>query len=225
MIPKQDFGHRMILNLKFFNCYLTFVHFKMQTLNHILSNITPACYMSVFDFCDAYLTCPISPDHVKFLCFRFQGKTFMYVVLPFGISLAPRKFTKVLVPILSLLRHQAIVIITYLDDGFTCALTYDFCKYNICHIMTSFSHFGFIINKKKSAPVPSQHVRSLGFHLNSVAMMISLPQDKIERALYLCNTVISQQGNIFTIQFLAQLIGTLISLFLACPVGQLHYRT
>ena len=73
----------MILNLKKFNYFVQYHHFKMETLSHILSHITPSCYMAIFDFCDAYLTVPISGFHIQFLCFQWQGKTYMFVVLPF----------------------------------------------------------------------------------------------------------------------------------------------
>ena len=225
MIPKRDFGWRMILNLKLFNRHVTYVHFKMQTLSHILANIQYSTHMATFDFCDAYLTIPLAGEHVKFFKFRFNNGVFMYVVLPFGISSPPRKFTKVLIPILSFLRRQAIIVIAYLDDGFTCAPTFQECYNNIAYIMHTFSYFGFIIHKKKSSPLPSTQVRSLGFHINSLTMNVTIPSEKIENALFLCNTVLSQSQSVFTIQYLAQLIGTLISLFPACPLGRAHYRT
>ena len=223
LVPKRDGGYRMILNLKKFNFYVQYHHFKMETLNNILSCITPFCFMATFDFCDAYLTISISGQHVKFLKFTWQGKTYMYVVLPFGISSAPRKFTKVLKPILALLRHQGIIVLTYIDDGFTAAQTYQECFNNICKIMSTFSFYGFMLHKKKSAPQPSQQVRSLGFHLNSIHMTITLPLDKIENAMQLCNTALCQSP--LQIVFLAQVIGTLVSLFPACPLGRLHYRS
>ena len=134
-IPKHDGGLCVILNLKKFNYFIQYHHFKMETLSHILSHITPSCYMAIFDFCDACLTVAIAGEHIWFLCFRWQGKTYMFVVLLFGISSAPRKFTKLLKPILALLRRQGIIILTYIDNGFTAAPTYELCFCNICMIM------------------------------------------------------------------------------------------
>ena len=223
LIPKRDSGFRMILNLKQFNQYVEYLHFKMDTLNHILSYVTFHCFMAIFDFNDAYLSVSISGEHVKFLKFTWQGRTYMYVVLPFGISSAPRKFTKLLKPILSVLKKRGIIVLLYIDDGFTVADTFQRCYDNIINIMKTCSFYGFIINKKKSAPVPSTQVRSLGFYINSISMHVTLPADKIESALLLCHSAIHQQT--ITIAVLAQLIGTLISLFPACPLGKLHYRS
>ena len=223
MVPKRDGGHRMILNLKKFNKFVEYHHFKMDTLNHILSYITSNCFMANFDFCDAYLTVGISRKHVKFLKFTWQGKTYMYIVLPFGISSAPRKFTKLLKPILALLQKQGIIVLFYIDDGFTAAQTYEECYQNVCNIMRTFSYFGFLLHRTKSAPEPSQQVRSLGFHLNSITMNVTLPSDKIENAMSLCALALHKKH--LQIVFLAQVIGTLVSLFPACPLGKLHYRS
>ena len=67
---------------------------------HILSLVSPGCFMAVFDLKDAYLVVPIAGSYVKFI---WNGQVYMYVVLPFGLSSAPRKFMKLLKPILALL--------------------------------------------------------------------------------------------------------------------------
>ena len=223
LVPKKDGGFRMILNLKQFNKYVQYFHFKMETLSCILALVQPMCYMATFDLTDAYLTVAINGIHVKFLKFKWQGKIYMYIVLPFGISSAPRKFTKLLKPILSFLRKQGIVILMYIDDGWTMALTYDLCFSQISYVMKSFTSFGFLINKKKSRPNPSQRVTSLGFIIDSVLMMVFLPADKTASVVSFCRAILSKET--FSIRFLASFIGTLVSTFPACPFGRLHYRS
>ena len=165
----------------------------------------------------------ISGIHVKFWKFCWHNKVYMYVVLPFAILSAPHKFTKLLKPILSFIRKQGIIVFTYIDDGFTSAPTYQACYDNIIYIMKTFTYFGFLINPTKSAPVPSTQVRSLEFHINSITMNVTLPRDKIDQAMSLCNLTLELVS--FDIHLLAQLIGMLISLFPACPLGRLHYRS
>ena len=126
-------------------------------------------------------------------------------------------------PILAYIRRCGIIVLTYIDDAFTVASTYDQCLQNICFIMRTFCSFGFLLNKSKSAPVPSHQVRSLGFYLNSVSMTVSLPPDKTHHAISMCKAFLILPQ--FTVQQLAQLIGTLVSLFPACPLGRAHYRS
>ena len=225
LIPKRDSGFRMILNLKKFNFWVTFYSFKMETLNHILSYITPNCFMAIFDFCDAYLTVPIAGHHVRFLKFIWQGKMYMYVVFyPSESVPRPENSLNFLSQFWLFLRKQGIIVLTYIDDGFTVAPTFQACFDNIVKIMRTFSFYGFIIHKIKSHPFPSQQVRSLGFHLNSVSMTITLPSDKTENAINLCVSAL-QQRNCIQAVFLAKVIGTLVSIFPACPLGKLHYRS
>ena len=46
------------------------------------------------DLKDAYFQIQINPLHRPFLRFAFEGQVYQYTVLPFGLSLAPRTFTK-----------------------------------------------------------------------------------------------------------------------------------
>ena len=149
LTPKKDGGFRMILNLKRFNNYVKYSKFKMDHLFHILSHVQQGFYMATFDLTDAYLTVPIAPAHYKFLKFTWKGQVYMYVVMPFGISSAPRKFTKLLKPLLAALREQAIIIIMYLDDGWVIGATFDICLSNISTAMSLFTSVGFLINVKK----------------------------------------------------------------------------
>ena len=45
-----------------------YIHFKMETLQSVLSLITPECYLASLDLEDS-CSVPIHPDHTKFLKF------------------------------------------------------------------------------------------------------------------------------------------------------------
>ncbi len=68
------------------------------------------------DLKDAYFHVSIRPCHRKFLRFAFGGKAYQYRVLPFGLALSPRTFTKVVDAVLAPLRLQGIRILNYIDD-------------------------------------------------------------------------------------------------------------
>ena len=190
---------------------------------HILSLIMPFCFMAVFDLKDAYLVVLIAGQNVKFLKFTWNGKIYMYVVLPFGLSSAPRKFTKLLKPILAFLRHQGIIICMYIDDGWVKGDSYSDCFQAIKTAMSLFSKLGFILHQEKSHPTPSQIVRILGFVVNSFNMLVTLPTDKTDSALHCCQQLLATSNP--TIRHIAQVVGTLIPLFPACPLGRAHYRS
>ena len=82
----------------------------MTTLESVLDLVTPNCYMARIDLKDAYFAIPIAVDHRKYLCFKKDEKLYQFCYLPFGLASAPRIFTKIIKPALSILRdmrHQS----------------------------------------------------------------------------------------------------------------------
>lgn len=68
------------------------------------------------DFRDAYFAVPIHPAHQKLLCFQFKNVTYQFKCLPFGLTSAPRVFTKVLKPLIVYVRRLGLRICIHLDD-------------------------------------------------------------------------------------------------------------
>ncbi len=68
------------------------------------------------DLKDAYIHIQIAPHHRPFLRFAFEGVAYQYTVLPFGLSLAPRTFTKCMDAAISPPRQMGIRILKYLDN-------------------------------------------------------------------------------------------------------------
>ena len=70
-------------------------------------------------------------------------------------------------------------------------------------------------------PVPSQQVSILGFDIDSVAMVITLGDEKTLNAINICKDALCKKP--LPIRFVAKVIGTLVSLLPACPWGRAHY--
>ena len=222
LTPKHDGGFRMILNLKSFNKFVHYEHFKMESFQQILDSIVQGCYMSVLDLTDAYLTIPVSPEFIKYLQFAFRGRIFCYLCMPFGLSSAPRKFTKLLRPVVCFLREKGIILVIYIDDIWISAMTFRACKSSMLQTAHLLNDLGFLINRKKSKPVPAQKVTVLGYIVDSVKMIVSLPiakqKDIRARALNLLNS------KAVSIRCVATFIGKVVACFPACPLARAHYR-
>ncbi len=65
---------------------------------------------------DAYFHVQVAPHHRRFLRFAFEWMACQYKVLPFGLSLAPRTFTRCMDAALSPLQQMGIRILNYLND-------------------------------------------------------------------------------------------------------------
>ena len=80
--------------MKSLNKYLEYKHFKMQTLQTILTLIQPNCYITTIDLKDAYYSVKIDGDDTRFLKFLSNSKLLNFVVLTNGLSPGPQKFMK-----------------------------------------------------------------------------------------------------------------------------------
>ena len=86
-----------------------------------------------------------------------------------------RKFMK---PPLPHLRQKGCAICRYIDDFFVPGNSYQECLENLRKAILLFLKLGFILHPEKSNLVPSQSLMFLGFRLDSVAMIVSLTQEK-----------------------------------------------
>ena len=66
--------------------------------------------MCKLDLKDVYFMAPIQSWSQKFIRFQFQGRTYQFTCLPFGLSSAPRIFTKLLKPVTGILENLGFLI-------------------------------------------------------------------------------------------------------------------
>ncbi len=116
IVPKKGGGLRPILDLRVLNRALHKLPFRMLTQRRIFQCVRPLDWFAAIDLKDAYFHVSILPRHRPFLRFAFEGRAYQYKALPFGLSLSPRVFTKVVEAALVPLREAGIRILNYLDD-------------------------------------------------------------------------------------------------------------
>ncbi len=170
LVPKKDGGLRPILDLRRLNHALMRRPFRMITLKQILSHIPTEDWFCSLDLKDAYFHIQIAPHHRRFLRFAFEGVAYQYTVLPFGLSMAPRTFTKCMDAALSPLRQMGIHILNYLDDWLILAQSEVELLSHRTLILSHLERLGLRVNFAKSALSPSQRVSFLGTVLDSAHM-------------------------------------------------------
>lgn len=105
-----------MINLSTLNSFACHHHFKMEDLKVVADSLRPLNFMCKIDLRDAYFAVPIHPAHQKLLCFQFKNVTYQFKCLPFGLTSAPRVFTKVLKPLIVYVRRLGLRICIHLDD-------------------------------------------------------------------------------------------------------------
>ena len=135
--------------------------------------------MVKIDLNDAYFTVPVWRNHQKFLRFVWKETMYEFACLPFGLASAPRVFTKLMKPVVGLLRQLGIRLKIYLDDMLIMAQSRDIALQHDSTALDLLQGLGFMINYLKSALVPYKKMEFLGFVVDSLTLSPALPRDKI----------------------------------------------
>lgn len=220
--PKKDGSSRMILNLKSLNQFIEYRHFKMESFSTVVNMVKPNCFMASVDLKDAYYSVPIATEHQKYLKFSWEGQLYKFVCFPNGLAFCPRKFTKLLKPIISHLRQLGHISVSHIDDLYLQGDDYNDCAKNVLDTTRVFDTLGFIIHPEKSSFLPSQVLTILGFKINSVLMKVFPTTEKIDKIKSSCLELLNSPSP--SIRQVASVLGLLISNFPAAQFGPLHFR-
>ena len=221
--PKKDGTHRMILNLKSLNQYVTYYHFKMDTIHTAVEMMTTGCYMCSVDLKSAYYSVAIAPSDQKYLKFSWRGKLYQFTCFPNGLAFCPRKFTKLLKPVYSTLRNLGHLSVAYIDDSYLQAATYELCVHNVIDTLSLFHQLGFVIHPDKSVLIPTQRLTFLGFVLDSQSMTVALTREQAVKVKEACQQLLQEKA--ITIREVAKVLGLLTSSLPGVLYGPLHYRS
>ena len=84
------------------------------------------------------------------MAFRWRGRIWTFKTLPFGLNSTPYIFTKLMKPVIAILRKLGIRAILYLDDLLIIAQAKEEAKRHLARGLELIIALGFIINTKKS---------------------------------------------------------------------------
>jgi len=107
---------RLVIDLRQVNEQLQAIHFKYEALVEFMSAVQPLDHLISWDIKDAYHHVLIHLSDRPYLTFANDGGTYEPITMPFGLSLAPWAWTKVMRPVLAYLRKSGFHLIGYVDD-------------------------------------------------------------------------------------------------------------
>lgn len=205
--PKPNNKIRLIIDLSPLNIHIKKEHFKMDNLQSAIDMMSKGAFMASIDLQDAYYTLPIAEQFKPYMCFQWNEKIYMFHVMPFGLTSAPRFFTKVMKPPLAVLRQKGVRLFNYIDDIFIIADTHDDCVLSLKLTEEMLMSLGFYINREKSCFLPSSKMRFLGFMLDTQSMKVYPPEEKVEKTLDFITEFLRPEK--YIIRAVASLVGTL----------------
>ncbi len=222
VVPKKDGGLCPILDLRLLNRSVSRLKFRMLTVKQVVSQIRSEDWFVTIDLKDAYFHVSILPSHRKFLRFAFSGKAYQYRVLPFGLALSPRTFTKCVDAALAPLRLQGIHILNYIYDWLIVAHSEQMAVRHRDVVLAQMKELGLRLNAKKSVLSPFQRTTYLGVVWDSTTMQARLSPARIESILNTVRRV--REGLSLTVRQFQILLGLMAAASNVIPFGLLYMR-
>ena len=222
LVTKKTGGFRPILDLRGLNVYLKDLPFRMLTVADVLGAIAPGEWFTSVDLKDAYFHVPIAARHRQFLRFSYRGQRWQFRVLPFGLSLSPRVFSRCVAAALGPLHKQGLKILPYLDDWLICAGSREEVVQHTELLLNHVSALGLRVNLEKSDMEPRQLVDFIGVTLDSVGMQATPSVRRVEDILRLLDKFHLHAMKPYVA--FQRMLGKLTSVSAVVPLGLLQLR-
>jgi len=221
-VPKATGGHRPVLDLSRLNLFLVKQPFRMETAESIRRSLRPGDWATSLDLMDAYFHVSIHPADRKFLRFPWADTAYQFRALPFGLSLAPWIFTRLVRELAAVVRSKGIRFHTYIDDW----LIPDLCPRRLARHTTEVQRLaaflGFTVNLAKSDLVPSQRFTFLGMDIDTAAWLVRPTAERLDRLSSLLSQLLPRSQS--PARLLVKLLGLMESLAPLIPMGRVFKR-
>ena len=204
--------------LKLFAEYLPF---KMEDLSQLKDILQRGDYMTKLDLQDTYLTIPVGPKSKIFSRYFWRGVLYHFTCLPFGLSPSARLFIKTLKLGIAFPRSMGIRLLIFLDDILIMADSLEGAAEHTEIMIRVLESLGFVIKKKKSILKPTRTIPFLGFIVNSIKMLLLLPEEKLQR---LKSSALSLLENVPTAREILSFLGQCQAALPALQMAPLHFR-
>lgn len=178
--------------------------------------------MCKIDLKDAFFLVNVDKESRKYLRFQVEGLTFEFTCLPFGLSISPYIFTKIMKSVMHCLRSRGFMSVIYLDDILCIGKDYDECMKNVKETVGLLESLGFVVNYGKSELEPSKSCEYLGFVIDSHELTLELPVKKKQKISEMIDKVLVKSK--CRIREFAKFIGNLITACPSVPYGPLYCK-
>ena len=181
-VPKADGGYRLVTDYRRLNKFQRKTPFKMEGVQSVAEIIMPGDYGMLVDLKDAYLTMGLHPSHRKYCRFIDpRGRRMQWKTVSFGVAEAPRICTKLLKPLIGVLKSLGIRTLIYIDD----VLIVDQDRTRLCRAMALAmdllqGQVGLQLKVSKCCFRPAQTFKCLGLIWNTKDMRVSVPNKRLK---------------------------------------------
>ena len=223
LVPKKNGKWRPVIDLSSLNKFIRCPTFKMETTRAVARALQVGEWTTSIDLQDAYFHVPIHPTARKYLRFNYEGVTWQFRALPFGLNTAPLVYTRLMSVVTGELRgNQGVVVHSYLDDWLIRSQTSRGAQQSTDKVVNLCKQLGLTINNDKSDLVPRQLFQFLGIAFDLKRAWMT-PSERNIIASKQAMSVLRDSPNPTAAMYL-KVIGHAVSLMEQVRLGRLHLR-
>ena len=181
-VPRRDRPDpRLVVDLSRLNRFIPCRRFRMLSLGQVRSVLSPGAWLTSLDLASAYWHVPVAPRFRSFLAVQDGSRVLRFTVLPFGLNIAPRVFTKLTKVLAALLASRGLQVLMYLDDWLVQAASFRAAQEATTTTIALAESLGFAFNLPKSSLVPAQRLVWLGASWDTAAATVGLSMENQRR--------------------------------------------
>jgi hypothetical protein len=213
---------RLCIDANYVNIFEKYEPVQFELLPDVFPLIQPQDWGYVTDCTKGYFHLQLHPFAKRFLAVQFDGVTYVFKALPFGLSSAVKAFTDTMTVAYLPMRRQGLRFSSMIDDRIGLASSRAACWLDIYISVRLVCGLGFHLGLAKSVLWPQQRLLYLGLVLRLGTLQCLVPAAKLQKFDQVLDAVLASA--VITPRQLAALAGMLISLSLAVPLSKLYTR-
>lgn len=223
---------RLVLDLRQVNEHFQEIKFKYEALVEFMSALHPLDHLISWDIKDAYHHVLMNPSDRPYLSFVVGSDVYEPITMPFGLSIAPWAWTKVMRPVLAHLRRKGLTLLGYVDDHGAVAAGPRPCskadaQKGFREVVRLYDRRGLILHTDKGDREGTRQLTLLGYTLDTEHNQVRLPDDRLAKLRGTAAAVLaaaSKNRRWVRPWLLQSVAGIIVSGSLAIPEARLFAR-
>lgn len=226
---------RAVYDYKHINSFTETASCKYETLPELAQSLRPNDALLTWDVKDAYHHLTLREEDRTYLAFRCLGRFFQPITMPFGLAPAPLTWTKVMRPIVQVLREKGFRMKAYVEDfggappsppGQPATKAQAVAAYKMVERL--FGELGLKMHPVKGTRDGPTQVRLLGHLVDTRLARFLLPDDRVDKIAAMAVGVsrrATAHRRWVSFRALRQFCGTAVSTTLSVPSARYHLRS
>ena len=176
--------HRMYILTSSLTRLLSSVQVDFYPPSLPIHSLGPHAFLAKLDIKSAFTICPVRKKDWSLLGCKWDGKYYVYPVLPFGARSSPHIFNSLADLIHWILEQKKCNPLHYLDDYFIAHLGRSVCQHFFQVAIDIFNELGVPLALDKLEG-PTQVLKYLGIIIATILMETRLPEEKMGKIVQL----------------------------------------